>query len=57
MNNLPASSTYDKEMERAWRSVRELMDLGWSLPRIVTRARNLYRQAYRSELLRSLGRQ
>ena len=49
------SRRYDEDMDKAWRAVRELVDLGWSLPRIVVRARNLYREAFKREELRYRG--
>lgn len=46
------SRRYLEELDDIRRLVAELVADGWPLPRIVIRARNLYRAAYRREVLR-----
>jgi hypothetical protein len=46
------SREYLDEMDDARRVVSELTAIGWPLPRIVWRARTLYRAIHRREVLR-----
>jgi hypothetical protein len=46
------SLDYLRDMDDARRLVDELVAIGWPLPRIVWRARTLYRAIHRREVLR-----